>query len=571
MNQPLVLHRVANHLDHNIVSHVDGRDLAIAGNERANALRSRALAAFCISSLTGADPEETCGSIVDGYGDEGIDAVFFQKDSKCLYIVQSKWKQNGTGSVGVGECLKFFDGVQRLIGTNYSAFNKKIQARQEEIVSVISRSDVNIILVLACSSSSDLSEEVQAKINEFLEFQNGAADVDIFKFEWFNLGRIYSSISSQSDIKHIKLTIGLSEWGTMQKPYRAYYGQMKLSDIANLAKYDRFLFHKNIRYYQGTTEVNGAMESTLLRKPEHFWYLNNGVTILCRRLSKTPLNGRENNWGTFECQDVSVVNGAQTVGVIWDVFKKNPSLFAGSAASVNVRLISLENVPDGFDFDITTATNTQNKIEFRDFAALDSLQHRLANEMKMDNRHYAFKSGDSFPKDSDGCSLEDATVALACSSSDVSLAVLAKREIGGFYRNLKAPPYTTIFNEDLSARDLWRAVVVLRAVNKELGQVKSDNQQLAVHGNRFILHQVFQDPAIRDFRNPVRSDEELDTLATGCTPAILARVAAAVERKYSGAYLQPLFKNIERCKTLLNGDDRVQNPDLFGWNRSNGH
>ncbi len=71
----------------------------------------------------------------------------------------------------------------------------------------------------------------------------------------------------------------------------AYYGQMKLSDIAELAKYGKPLWHKNIRYYKGDTEVNEGMEATLLNNPERFWYFNNGITILCRKLNKTPLNG----------------------------------------------------------------------------------------------------------------------------------------------------------------------------------------------------------------------------------------------------------------------------------------
>lgn len=343
---------------------------------------------------------------------------------------------------------------------------------------------------------------------------------------------------------------------------------MKLSDLANLSKYDKFLFHKNIRYFKGTTDVNEAMERTLVIDQQHFWYLNNGITILCRRLVKTALNGSSTTWGTFECEDVSVVNGAQTVGVIWNAHRKNAAIFNGSDVTVHVRLISLENCPSDFDLTLTTATNTQNRIEFRDFAALDHTQQRIAREMQLDNRHYAFKSGDTFPSGMEGCDLEDATVALACASRDMTLAILAKREIGGFWRNLKAPPYTTLFNEELTATELWRAVKVYRAVGEELQRASPENQQIAVHGNRFILFHVFEDQGVRLFKNPSEDIEEVVARARVCVPLVLTKVADAVQNMYAGAYLQPLFKNSERCKTLLAelpNSPLPRNDDLFDW------
>jgi hypothetical protein len=67
--------------------------------------------------------------------------------------------------------------------------------------------------------------------------------------------------------------------------------------------------------------------------------------------------------GTFECRGASVVNGAQTVGTIVDVAKVNGSSL--QAARVLVRLVSLENCPEGFADELTRAANTQNRIEKR--------------------------------------------------------------------------------------------------------------------------------------------------------------------------------------------------------------
>ena len=48
----------------------------------------------------------------------------------------------------------------------------------------------------------------------------------------------------------------------------------------------RHIFDWNVRDYQGNVEVNREIERSLLAdsSPE-FWWLNNGVTIICSRVS----------------------------------------------------------------------------------------------------------------------------------------------------------------------------------------------------------------------------------------------------------------------------------------------
>ena len=64
---------------------------------------------------------------------------------------------------------------------------------------------------------------------------------------------------------------------------------------------------------------------------------------------------------------------------------------------------------------MTTATNTQNRIEKRDFASLDPTQDRLKNELLLDlNKQYIYKTGERQPPPENGCNIDEATIALAC-------------------------------------------------------------------------------------------------------------------------------------------------------------
>ncbi len=204
-----------------------------------------------------------------------------------------------------------------------------------------------------------------------------------------------------------------------------------------------------------------------------------------------------------------MVNGAQTVGAIGEVAKSHPA--ALSSGRVLVRLVSLESCPPGFGDDLTRAANTQNRIEKRDFAALDPNQKRLRTELFLESqKEYVYQTGEQSPLGDAGCTLDEAAVALACSMTDVSLAVQAKREIGMLYEDITKTPYTAIFNPSTTASAMWRAVTILRHVDsvlKEQQVNKSGKEQLiAIHGNRFVLHIVFQ--RLEDAGAPGPADDE---------------------------------------------------------------
>lgn len=67
----------------------------------------------------------------------------------------------------------------------------------------------------------------------------------------------------------------------------------------------RHIFDWNVRDYQGNVEVNREIRQSLVDEdaPE-FWWLNNGVTIVC---SRTSIVGK-----TYVLDDVQIVNGLQT-------------------------------------------------------------------------------------------------------------------------------------------------------------------------------------------------------------------------------------------------------------------
>ncbi len=543
------------HIRNNVLErfgdHVDLSDVATASeDQREKARLTRCLAAFPIAELGNLDDLAAAQCVTDGAGDNGIDAVYYDAAERNCFVVQSKWLSSGNGSVEVGDVHKFIQGVRDLLDAKFDRFNAKMDRHKDKVFAALSDAAARFTLVLAYTGEQPLSVEARSPLNDLLGEMNSPSEV--MSLRTLNQGELHTIVASGAAGDAVDLEVMLHQWGMLQKPYLAYYGQVAVTDIASWGQFGNRLTAKNLRQFKGLTEVNDSIAKTLAQNSERFWYFNNGITIVCETLRKKPLGGPNNETGTFDGRGASVVNGAQTVGTIVDVAKTNgPALSSGR---VLVRLVSLEECPAGFGDDLTRAANTQNRIEKRDFAALDPNQKRLRTELFLEHqKEYAYQTGEQPPQGDSGCTLDEAAVALACSMPDVALAVQAKREVGMLYEDITKPPYTAIFNPATTAKALWRAVTVLRLCETQLRieqQHGSGKESLiAIHGNRFVLHIVFH---VLRAKSPQGGETEVELAATvkSTVSESLAATVHDVLEHYAGAYPASLFKNASKCRVL---------------------
>ncbi len=341
----------------------------------------------------------------------------------------------------------------------------------------------------------------------------------------------------------------LKEFGTVRDPYKAYYGQVDLKDIATWGKFGPHLYARNIRGFKGSTDVNEGIISTIKTNPHNFWYFNNGITVLASRVKPQPLGSGTQDSRVFECEGASVVNGAQTVGSI--VAAIGGGGVDAKNARVSVRIISLEGLPETFGSELTRATNTQNRIESKDFVAQDPQQGRIQQELYLEkNKRYVYRSGDAAPLPDQGCTFEEAAVALACANADASLCVQAKREVGKLWEDITKAPYTMLFNSGTSATRLWRAVEVTRFVDCLLKAVQGAQggrmKLISTHGNRFLLHIVFN--SVEDVFSA-----ELDTLTDKISKKVADTLGILVDpnrKLFESSYPSNFFKNATKCKAI---------------------
>lgn len=122
------------------------------------------------------------------------------------------------------------------------------------------------------------------------------------------------------------------------------------------------VFYDNVRDYQGDNEVNIEIAETIKSASNKFILLNNGVTIICKKL--TNLRNK------FTLTDYQIVNGCQTSHVLY----YNKELINGNL-QIPIKLI--ETLDEDTVNNIIKATNRQTQVTNEQLIALNEFHRQL--------------------------------------------------------------------------------------------------------------------------------------------------------------------------------------------------
>ena len=534
---------------------IDMSDVRDQGSDRDTRLVSRCLAAYAVYHHTACTSDEAANSVVDMGDDNGIDAIFYSSTSKELIIVQSKYIKSGTGEPDSGEILKFCTGIEDLINLNFERFNKQIKKRQQQIIDAMQAFDTKYVIILIYTGDRGLADHGHRRIEDLLNKLNdaGEADTDVLvKFKKYDQAKIYNSLSKGLLQDPLDIEIGLHQWGKHSDPFNAYFGYVSGEELAELWKENgRNLFHKNIRNVLGKTEVNDELNQTIQKKPENFWYFNNGVTIIADQIDKSLIGGTNRELGSFKLTNASVVNGAQTISTIGETASTHPDQI--KKIFVLVRCIALDQAPPEFGNEVTKANNRQNRIENRDFVSQDPEQIRLREELAHDGVNYSIMRSDQFAKSKISFDIEEATTSLACASGQAALAVQVKREVGKFYENLSKGIYKQIFNASVSGRYIYNCVEINRRIESliekrvlGLGRKAGKEYLILIHGNRMIAMLIFTN--LKVSHNDIMNID--DSIISNLFNSLIEKLKQLITENFSENFPAVLFKNKTKCEQL---------------------
>lgn len=157
----------------------------------------------------------------------------------------------------------------------------------------------------------------------------------------------------------------------MENIEQAFLCVIKADEFLKLITQDNFLlkkvFYDNVRDFQGDIPVNQEIKSTLTSSQSgKFILLNNGITIICKKLRNIIRNN-------YEISDYQIVNGCQTSHVLF----YNRALLNNSDVSVSVKIIATQD--NETVNKIIRSTNRQSIVSDSQFITLTEF-HKLLEE-----------------------------------------------------------------------------------------------------------------------------------------------------------------------------------------------
>jgi hypothetical protein len=375
--------------------------------------------------------------------------------------VQGKLRRNQ--SFAQEEAQSFCVGARKLILQDFAGFNQHVLTRQAGIVAALNACD-RIQLVVAFTGDG-ISEHARQRIQELLD--DGTLGEDRLEARCIEFGP-QSSVGALRDINAvppIDTVLNLAAWGPVDVPRTAYYGTLRLSSLVDLHQaHGNGLFHKNIRSFLGAdTDVNASILATLQQECPKFFYLNNGVTILCTKITR---KGNPENSVRLQIDGISVINGAQTIATASQYVSDGDQADISDAKL----LVTLIEIPEGDEFgaEITKARNHQNSVAISDFAGLDAEQERLRTEVANLGIDYSYKGvGLNRAPGPTRFYIDEAAPALVMTLSNPKHTASYKNRPNDFL-DIQRPNYLRIFNADVAAYRLVNAVKCDRFIQMRL-------------------------------------------------------------------------------------------------------
>ncbi len=565
--RPLELDLLCQKLDADYAGRITG-----TGNtpesRRSNFL-SKAIAAFVLHEDAGATLDEAVAASIDGGQDHGIDSVFVSTD-QTIWLVQSKYKESGTGEPELGDVSKFRDGVTDLLQGHWNRFNNALQNRQAAITNALNSGVCRIKVVLAYSGTA-VSDD-RRHIFADLERAFNGANPGFLRCHAYGLTTLHDLHLDGVSAQPIEAEVELKDFGHTQEPYRAFYGRMDAKRLAELwATHEEHLVDRNIRRFKGTTTVNAGLTETLRQEAQHFFYFNNGVTFLCDSITEQHPRDPHRQTGTFRIRGLSIINGAQTVGAI---AREPRAHYDAHPTVVMATFVCLENAPDGFGDRVTQSRNRQNAVELEDFAALDERQTMWQQTLKMAGITYLVKQGEDDPPLSPTCfSARELAPFLACTVTTndwqdyVTAAKADKKKLFGREGLVSATDplrqsYERIFADSLTSRQMWRIVQIGRVVVEKVrarATAEADPaglpagtlpaREILTHGAWLVLHVIFIRLQLQNGPTPALTQDELTAISRE-VDLVCDRLVSSVQGVQWNKQARSVFENKTDCRTV---------------------
>lgn len=322
-------------------------------------------------------------ALTGGPRDKGIDAVLIDDRSKAVFIVQGKFRRSLMKYPEKRPEIMQFAGLSKLLHDADEEFDEfcrnldpltkdRLTQARERVVRRGYRLHLRYVTLGKCSAElkRESKRSTRAKPKTSLEIIDGNGVLLLLRDYLEGIAppvpTLDLPIDGNESVNRYDAKTRIESW----------VFSVRGDVVASLFEQAGIqIFAKNIRGYLGPrTRVNRAMEDTLRASPDHFWYFNNGVTIVCDDARKVEEEGEI----ALSISNAQIINGQQTTRSLFEA--QRPA----KKASLLVRVIKIprasQHAYDLFVSEIVEGTNFQNAITRADLKSNDPLQRDLERE-----------------------------------------------------------------------------------------------------------------------------------------------------------------------------------------------
>ncbi|MBU1324391.1 MAG: AIPR family protein [Alphaproteobacteria bacterium] len=429
------------------------------------------------------DSTDIEAGIVDGSGDGGIDSVYALADGRLITEVDPATVRKNVDLHLWLFSTKYIDGFKLntldtilattsdLLTLDDDLFNQKSGIYNQDVVAALQEfrafylavaakfPKLEIRVVFATKSASEASAPVKAKlaaVKSQLSALYSSAKVEVIAAD---AQAVLTAVSQAPE--HVR---GLAIAGNpiSQQNGPSYVALAKLSSYSQfISKADGSLeaefFDDNVRDYEGDVAVNTEIAATLDGGgPADFWWLNNGVSIIC---DEATLSG-----SMLQIVNPKVVNGLQTSRKIHEHFGK-PGANQNDDRLLLVRVVSATD--EDLRADIIASTNRQTPIQPGQLKTTSVLHKKLETYLRGQGLFYERRKNfwkNQGKKRADIVSVTE--IAQAMVTVIGGRAHTARARPGGI---MKSDP-ELVFNEQYSLGVYVKAIRLVRAIDDLIAQ-----------------------------------------------------------------------------------------------------
>lgn len=427
--------------------------------------------------LLGLNSSEIDETIVDEGMDGGIDALCVSDtDVHVFTCTYAETFENAARNFPQNKLDSLIVTIEKILSKRLTEreVNPLLWEKVKDVWSLLSAGTPTFIFYVV----SNKEKPTQVAVDRF---EGSLRPFRFVKFDYLDLEDV---VTAMLRVRHRPVDgaitfIGRSHFQKSDGPLKATVATVDAAELITLisdpsddSRINEEIFNDNVRVDLGLRNAinKGILDSALEETNYEFWYLNNGIMLVCDECNYVP--GTVSPRATLK--NVQIVNGGQTSRTLFHAYKRDPA----KVGNVDVLVRVVETRDRTISERICETANRQTPVRSRDLRANDWIQRKLEEEFLTLGYHYERKKNQHADKLAD--------TRLDCELL-AQLALAFYFELPSEARNSKSivfgEEYRRIFNEDtVTASYLllpYRLHQPLESIKKTIQQRKRRNEPIA--------------------------------------------------------------------------------------------